>query len=67
MISEKLLKMLVCPVSKEPLVYDEENQELICFASGLAYAVVDGIPVMIKEKARKLETVPDVNYKQAIR
>ena len=56
MIDKKLLSILVCPVTKAPLVYDEENQELVCKASGLAYPVRDGIPVMLKEEARLLNT-----------
>lgn len=54
MIDKKLLSILVCPVSKAPLEYDEENQELICKASGLAYPVRDGIPVMLEEEARQI-------------
>jgi hypothetical protein len=56
MIDEKLLDILVCPVSKAPLVYDEKKQELVCKASGLAYPVRDGIPVMLEEEARQLST-----------
>lgn len=54
MIDKKLLSILVCPVSKAPLEYDEEKQELICKASGLAYPVRDGIPVMLENEARQL-------------
>lgn len=54
MIDEKLLSILVCPVSKAPLEYDKENNELICKASGLAYPVRDGIPVMLENEARQL-------------
>ena len=54
MIDKKLLSILVCPVSKAPLEYNEENQELICKASGLAYPVRDGIPVMLEVEARQL-------------
>jgi uncharacterized protein YbaR (Trm112 family) len=54
MIDKKLLSILVCPVSKAPLEYDEENQELVCKASGLAYPIRDGIPVMLEEEARQL-------------
>jgi uncharacterized protein YbaR (Trm112 family) len=53
-IDEKLLSILVCPVSKAPLVYDKDKQELLCKASGLAYPVRDGIPVMLEEEARPL-------------
>jgi uncharacterized protein YbaR (Trm112 family) len=54
MIDKKLLSILVCPVSKAPLKYDEEKQELVCKASGLAYPVRDGIPVMLENEARQL-------------
>lgn len=54
MLDKKLLSILVCPVSKAPLAYDAENSELICKASGLAYPVRDGIPVMLEEEARQL-------------
>ena len=54
MIDKKLLSILVCPVSKGALEYDQEKQELICKASGLAYPVRDGIPVMLENEARKL-------------
>lgn len=53
-IDPELLSILACPVSKEPLTYDRKNQELICEASGLAYKVEDGIPIMIPQLARKL-------------
>ena len=54
MIDEKLLSILVCPVSKAPVEYDRENEELVCKVSGLAYPVRDGIPVMLEEEARHL-------------
>jgi uncharacterized protein YbaR (Trm112 family) len=53
-IDKKLLSILVCPVSKAPLEYDQEKDELICKASGLAYPVRDGIPVMLESEARQL-------------
>lgn len=51
----KLLEMLVCPVTKGPLVYDRERQELISKSARLAYPIRDGIPVMLEEEARKLK------------
>ena len=54
MIDKKLLSILVCPVSKAPLEYVEEKQELWCKASGLAYPIRDGIPVMLEDEARQL-------------
>ncbi len=55
MIDPNLLDILVCPVSKAPLIFDERNNELKCKASGLAYPVRDGIPVMLEEEARTME------------
>ncbi len=54
MIDKKLLSILVCPVSKAPLEYNQEKQELICWASGLAYPIRDDIPVMLEGEARAL-------------
>lgn len=54
MLDKKLLSILVCPVSKAPLKYDTEKQELLCKASGLAYPVRDDIPVMLESEARQL-------------
>jgi uncharacterized protein YbaR (Trm112 family) len=54
MIDKRLLSILVCPVSKAPVEYDKEKDELICRASGLAYPVRDGIPVMLENEARQL-------------
>ena len=51
----KLLEILVCPVTKGPLIYDRERQELISKSARLAYPIRDGIPVMLEEEARKLE------------
>ncbi|HLW11262.1 MAG TPA: Trm112 family protein [Casimicrobiaceae bacterium] len=50
----KLLEMLVCPVTKGPLIYDRQRGELISRSARLAYPVRDGIPVMLEEEARKL-------------
>ena len=50
----KLLELLVCPVTKGPLVYDRERQELVSRSARLAYPIRDGIPVMLEDEARKL-------------
>lgn len=57
-MDKKLLEILVCPVSKAPLYYDEAKQELVCETSGLAYPIRDGIPVMLESEARRLVTPP---------
>ena len=54
-VDKKLLSILVCPVSKAPLEYDKDKQELVCRASGLAYPIRDGIPVMLETEARQLD------------
>ena len=56
-LDKKLLQILVCPVTKAPLDYDEAKQELVCKASGLAYPVKDGIPVLLEGEARQLTAV----------
>ncbi|UVW34317.1 Trm112 family protein [SAR92 clade bacterium H455] len=53
-VDKKLLSILVCPVSKAPLEYDKDKQELVCRASGLAYPISEGIPVMLESEARQL-------------
>ena len=53
-VDPRLLEILVCPVSRTRLVYDESAQELISEAVGVAYPVRDGVPVMLIEEARKL-------------
>ncbi|WP_373974616.1 Trm112 family protein [Chitinibacter sp. SCUT-21] len=50
----KLLEILVCPVCKGPLVYNKAAQELICKADRLAFAIKDGIPVMLEGEARQI-------------
>ena len=53
-IDPGLLEILVCPMTRTPLVHDREAQELISEAAGLAYPIRDGIPVMLVEEAREL-------------
>lgn len=54
MIDKKLLDILVCPVTKGPLTYDKDNQELISKSARLAYPIRDGIPIMLEDEARTL-------------
>ena len=54
-VDPKLLEILVCPVTKGPLEYDAEKQELISRKAKLAYPIRDGIPIMLPEEARRLE------------
>jgi uncharacterized protein len=54
-VDPKLLEILVCPVTKKPLRYDEATQELISDEAKLAYPIRDGIPIMLADEARPLE------------
>ena len=53
-MDKKLLEILVCPVTKGPLIYDKDKQELISKSARLAYPIRDGIPVMLEDEARTL-------------
>lgn len=55
-MDKKLLDILVCPVTKGPLIYDKKNQELISKSARLAYPIRDGIPVMLEDEARTLSS-----------
>lgn len=53
-MNSKLLNILVCPVTKGPLIFNKETNELISKSARLAYPIKDGIPVMLQDEARKL-------------
>jgi uncharacterized protein YbaR (Trm112 family) len=53
-IDPKLLEILVCPVTRGPLRYDREKQELVSRQAGLAFPIRDGIPIMLPGEAREL-------------
>jgi len=54
-VDPKLLEILVCPLTKGTLTYDESTQELISKQAQLAYPIRDGIPIMLADEARKLK------------
>ena len=54
-LDPRLLEILVCPLTKGPLVYDRAAQELVSRTAGLAYPIRDGIPIMLPDEARILE------------
>ena len=61
-VDAKLLDLLVCPLTKGPLRYDRERQELVSEQAGLAYPIRDGIPIMLVDEARPLaedDAIPD--------
>ena len=51
-IDPKLLEVLVCPLTKTPLIYNRETQELISEQAGLAYPIRNGVPIMLVDEAR---------------
>ena len=53
-MDNKLLELLVCPVTKGPLDYDRERQELLSRSARLAYPVRNGIPILLENEARTL-------------
>lgn len=55
-IDPKLLEILVCPLTKGPLTYDSDAQELISEQARLAYPIRDRIPIMLVDEARPLDT-----------
>ena len=55
-VDPKLLEILVCPVTKTTLEYDRERQELFSRAARLAFPIRDGIPILLEEEARRLES-----------
>ncbi len=54
-VDPKLLEILVCPLTKGPLRYDADAQELISEQAGLAFPIRDGIPIMLVDEARRLD------------
>jgi len=54
-IDQKLLEILVCPLTKGPLEFDRDKQDLISRQAKLAYPIRDGIPIMLVEEARELD------------
>lgn len=58
-VDPKLLEVLICPLTKGPLEYDREAQELISQKARLAYPIRDGIPIMLVDEARSLDAADD--------
>ena len=54
-IDPRLLEILVCPMTKGPLDYDRQRQELVSRQAGLAFPIRDGIPIMLVEEARRID------------
>ncbi|MBK1719104.1 Trm112 family protein [Thiocystis violacea] len=65
MLDKKLLDILVCPVTKGPLILDKGRGELISLSAQLAYPIRDDIPIMLEEEARRLSLDEMDAYRQA--
>lgn len=63
-MDKKLLDILVCPVTKGPLIYDKDKNELISTSARLAYPIRDDIPVMLEDEARTLTDEEVEHYKK---
>ena len=53
-IDPKLLEILVCPLTKSPLIYNRETQELVSEQASLAYPIRNGVPIMLVDEARSI-------------
>lgn len=63
-VDPKLLEILVCPVTKDSLIYDRSAAELVSVAAGLAFPVRDGIPIMLPDEARGLDDDELASYRR---
>ena len=61
-MDKNLLKILVCPVTKGPLIYKKEQNELISKSAKLAYPIKDGIPILLESEARMLKDNEDYSW-----
>jgi len=55
-LHSSLLEILACPVTKDKLIYDEVAQELISLRAGLAFPIIDGVPIMLVSEAKKVSS-----------
>jgi len=58
-VDPRLLEILICPVTRQPLVYDRAANELVSKKARLAYPIRGGIPIMLEEEARDMDELPD--------
>ena len=61
-MDKRLLEILVCPVTKEKLIYDKVKDELVSKSAKLAYPIKEGIPIMLESEARRIsdEELPSI-------
>lgn len=67
-IHSSLLNILACPITKDKLIYDRENQELISLKAGLAFPIVDGVPIMLASEAKEVtkERLEELRKKESV-
>ncbi|MEO1749690.1 MAG: Trm112 family protein [Pseudomonadota bacterium] len=63
-LDDAMVQLLVCPLTKQPLTYDEEASEFISKAAKLAYPVRGGVPILLPSEARSLDTPVSIPTKQ---
>ena len=63
-MDKNLLEILVCPVTKGPLIYDKSKQELVSLSARLAYPIRDDIPIMLESDARALSLEEVEQYRK---
>ncbi len=54
-VDPRLLEILICPLTRQPLRYNAETDELVSPKARLAYPIRGGIPIMLPEEARDLD------------
>lgn len=63
-MDKNLLEILVCPVTKGPLIHDKSKQELVSLSARLAYPIREGIPIMLESDARTLSLEEVDHYRK---
>ena len=54
---ENLIKIIVCPITKTKLIFNKEKNELISKKAGLIFPIIDDVPILIVEEAKKIKKV----------
>lgn len=54
-VDPRLLELLICPVTRSPLEFDQDRMELVSRKAGLAYPIRDGLPILLEDEARELD------------
>jgi len=65
-ITNELIKLLICPISKGKLFYEKESNELISLDGSCAYPVRDGVPLLLPENARKMRDEELLKFRKEV-